>query len=155
MPLRRGTVAIMLGLLAACQTLPDGSRTGRVNNIVITEELSQQEVTVRPGDEVRWINKRSAPVRVLFLEPIEDRLSCKTGFGRWFQETRVALLASDDTASACFRTTGIIRYAVTMKNADPWEEVDETGVVRIEEGSRVGSHEPRARIESGSDPRTP
>jgi plastocyanin len=130
--LKTSIAAVILTLLAACQTLPDGSRTGRVTNIVITEALSQDEVTVRPGDEVRWINKRAAPVRIHFMQPIEDQLTCKSGFGNWFQQTKVATLATDDTASACFRESGTIRYAVMMKKPDPLDEIKETGLVRVE-----------------------
>ena len=55
--------AILLFLPLGCESLPTVTRTGEVKDIIIGEKLSSAELLVSPGDEVRWINKRTAPVK--------------------------------------------------------------------------------------------
>jgi plastocyanin len=62
-------------LLAGCQTIggegmPTLTRTGEVKDVVISEGVEPTSLTVSPGDEIRWINKRQGVVRVIFLSPM-------------------------------------------------------------------------------------
>src|SRR6476620_796686 len=72
-------------MLAGCQTiggesLPTLTRTGEVKDIVIRETADPASVTVNPGDEVRWVNKRQDNVKVIFLNPMTENLSCQRNF---------------------------------------------------------------------------
>ena len=68
-------LALALVSLAACSHSPTasktrsemeaGTKTGMVKNIVIKETIVPDALTVRAGDEVRWINQRQDSVTVL------------------------------------------------------------------------------------------
>ena len=79
-PIRYLGVALLL--LAGCQGMPTVTRSGDVKDIIVGDNITSGEVAVGPGDEVRWVNKRTAPVRIVFLDPMSDKqLSCKNNFG--------------------------------------------------------------------------
>lgn len=123
-------VAVFL-LPLGCQGMPTLTRTGDVKDILVTEHLSKTEINVNPGDEVRWINKRTTPAMIIFLEPIDGRLSCKQGFGGFMTPTESATLDPNESASVCFHDPGSIRYAVKMKSATPSEDTHVSGLIRI------------------------
>lgn len=60
-------------VLTGCQrslvqdSMPTVTRTGEVKDVVIRDNVSPATLTVNPGDEIRWINKRQEDVRVIFL----------------------------------------------------------------------------------------
>ena len=71
-------LALALVSLAACSHSPTaskthsemeaGTKTGMVKNIVIKETIVPDALTVRAGDEVRWINQRQDSVTVTIDE---------------------------------------------------------------------------------------
>src|SRR5580765_6441861 len=78
--LRIGLLALVV--MGGCESTPTVTRTGDVKDIVIGDKLFAAQVSVNPGDEVRWVNKQTAPVRIVFLNPVSDKqLSCKNNFG--------------------------------------------------------------------------
>jgi len=122
----------MIVLTVGCHSMPPVTRTGEVKDIIIGDKLSSGEVAVSPGDEVRWVNKRTAPVRVVLLDPLTDKqLSCKNNFGGWMTSNDTAKLAVNETASACFRDPGYVRYTVRMESATPSGEINVPGVVKV------------------------
>ncbi|HJT22377.1 MAG TPA: hypothetical protein VJ746_18035 [Nitrospira sp.] len=122
----------LIVLTLACQSMPPVTRTGEVKDIIVGDQLSVSEIAVSPGDEVRWINKRTSPVRVIFLDPVTDQqLSCKDNFGGWMTRSDTAKLDTNESASACFRDPGYIRYTVRMKSATGTAENNVPGVVKV------------------------
>jgi plastocyanin len=112
--------------------MPLVTRTGEVKDIIIGERLSAGELAVNAGDEVRWVNTRSARVRVMFLDPITDKqLSCRDNFGGWMTPSDTAILDTNESASACFRDPGYVRYTVRMKSGTPGGEMNVAGVVKV------------------------
>src|SRR5680860_1145417 len=100
-----GGVALVFVL--GCQGMPTVTRTGDVKDIMIGDDVTSGNIAVGPGDEVRWINKRTAPVRIVFLDPEWDKqLSCKNNFGGLMTRSDTAELATNETASVCFRDAG-------------------------------------------------
>ena len=119
-------------LSLGCESIPTVTRTGEVKDIIIGDKLSATELLVSPGDEVRWVNKRTAPVKVVFLDPVPDkRLSCKDNFGGWMTADDTAKLDTNETASVCFRDPGYVRYTVRMKSATSSGDTNVPGVVKV------------------------
>ena len=58
-------VCVCLVLLAGCAN-PPGTQPVRTHDIQILEQVSPQDLYVATGDEVRWQNLRSDPVKVGF-----------------------------------------------------------------------------------------
>jgi hypothetical protein len=129
-PIRYLGVALVFVL--GCQGTPTVTRTGDVKDIIIGDDLSSREIAVNTGDEVRWINKRTQPVRVVFLDPVSDKqLSCKNNVGGWMTPSDTAQLGKNETASACFRDPGYYRYIVRMESALTTGDINVQGVIRV------------------------
>jgi len=129
-PIRYLGVALLFVL--GCQGTPTVTRTGDVKDIIIGDNLVSGEIAVSPGDEVRWVNKRTAPVRIIFLDAVSDKqLSCKNNFGGWMTPSDTAKLATNETASVCFRDPGYFRYTVRMESARSTGELNVSGVVKV------------------------
>src|SRR5512145_3022247 len=99
-------------MLAGCQTIggesmPTLTRTGEVKDVIISEAVEPTSVTVNPGDEIRWINKRRGTVEVIFLNPMTENLACQRNFGGLLgfgtkRNEYTAKIGSNKTASVCF-----------------------------------------------------
>lgn len=125
-------LGVALLLVLGCQGTPTVTRTGDVKDIIIGDDLSSKEIAVNTGDEVRWINKRTQPVRVVFLDPVSDKqLSCKNNVGGWMTPSDTAQLGKNETASACFRDPGYFRYIVRMESALTTGDINVQGVIKV------------------------
>ena len=126
-----------LVFLGGCESTPTVTRTGDVKDIIIGDTLSAAEVSVNPGDEVRWVNKRTAPVQIFFLDPVaNDKLSCRNNIGGWMTRSDTAKLATNEMASACFRDPGYFRYTVRMESGLTTGEINVPGVIQV--GGKMG-----------------
>ena len=125
-------LGVALLLVLGCQGTPTVTRTGDVKDIIIGDDLLSKEIAVNTGDEVRWINKRTQPVRVVFLDPVSDKqLSCKNNVGGWMTPSDTAQLGKNETASACFRDPGYFRYIVRMESALTTGDINVQGVIKV------------------------
>jgi plastocyanin len=138
-PIRYLSIASVLVL--GCQGLPTVTRTGDVKDVIIGDNLASGEITVNPGDEVRWVNKRGAPIRVILIDSVSDtQVSCKSNFGGWMTSRDTAQLSTNETASICFRDAGTFRYTVRMESARTAGELNVSGVIKVggQGGQAVG-----------------
>ena len=138
-PVRYLGIAVVLVL--GCQGMPTVTRTGDVKDVTIGDSLTSGDIAVNPGDEVRWVNKRTAPVRVVLIDPVPDKLlSCKNNFGGLMTPRDTAKLATNETASICFRDAGTFRYTLRMESARTAGELNGPGVVKVggQGGQAVG-----------------
>ena len=82
--------ALALLFLSACSHSPTatrltaetevGTKTGMVRNIVINETIHPETLTVRAGDEIRWIDQRQDPVTITIDQAHAHVASCRNGF---------------------------------------------------------------------------
>jgi plastocyanin len=156
----------LLLLSASCQLLGGGdrmptvTRTGDVKDIYIREDVSPAALTANPGDEIRWINKRQGTVRVIFLSPVTEQLSCQRNFGGMLSANReqyTANLGSNDTASVCFKNPTEVKYVVRADSNLPSGEVNFSGTVTIGESqsreSTTSRRDGRAQADHDPTPR--
>jgi plastocyanin len=140
----KGQQAILgsaLLVLAGCQTvgnegIPSLTRTGEVKDVIIRESVAPTSLTVNPGDEIRWINKRQGDVRVVFLNPITENLTCMRNFGGIMgvgtkRNEYTAKLGSNESASVCFRDPGEVKYVVRAASNDPSGEQNIAGNIVV------------------------
>lgn len=129
--------------------MPTLTRTGEVKDVIIRDAVEPTSVAVNPGDEVRWINKRQGAVRVIFLNPMTENLTCQRNFGgpMGFGTKRneySAKLGSNESASVCFRDSGELKYVVRAESAsDPSGEQNIAGTISI--GSQDQARRPGGR----------
>ena len=145
-----GIGLLTLVFMGGCESTPTVTRTGDVKDIIIGEKLSAPEVSVNQGDEVRWVNKRTAPVQIVFLDPVaNDRLSCKNNIGGLMTRSDTAKLATNESASACFRDVGQARYTVRIDSTLPGDGITNIpGVIQV--GGKMGDAAAQTREQSRS-----
>lgn len=140
MQFHRFIIGSALIILTGCQhmvvrdSMPTVTRTGEVKDVVIREGVSPTTLTASPGDEIRWINKRQGDVRVIFLTPVMEMLTCQRNFGGMMASDRnqyTAKLGSNDTASVCFRSPAEVKYVVRAESSDPSGEQNIPGTITI------------------------
>jgi plastocyanin len=127
--------------LAGCQTIggesmPTLTRTGEVKDVIVRDSVEPASISVNPGDEIRWVNKRQGTVKVIFLNPMTENLNCQRNFGgpMGFGTKRneySAKLKPNETASVCFRDSGEARYVVRAESGDPIGEQNIAGHIMI------------------------
>lgn len=118
-------------LIAACAH-PPTSRTGAVHDIRIIEGPEPADLVVNLGDEVRFVNARTLPIRIDLVNIKHEDLSCERGFSNIVgavQES--ATIKPNDSASVCFAKAGVVNYNLRMESALPGGEKIASGVVRI------------------------
>jgi len=141
MHVQRSILGFSLLMLTGCQTIggesmPTLTRTGEVKDVIIRDVVEPSSVTVIPGDEIRWINKRQGAVRVIFLTPMTENLACQRHFGGMMgfgtkRNEYSAKLGPNKTASVCFREAGEVKYVVRAESSGSSGEQNLAGTISI------------------------
>jgi chemotaxis protein MotB len=141
MHVQRSILGFTLLMLTGCQTIggesmPSLTRTGEVKDVIIRDDVEPSSVTVSPGDEIRWINKRQGAVRVIFLNPMTENLACQRHFGGLMgfgtkRNEYSAKLGPNTTASVCFREAGEVKYVVRAESSGSSGEQNLAGTISI------------------------
>jgi hypothetical protein len=111
-------------LLADCTVVPPAPVFPTTHYVRIGTVVSPLDLTVRVGDEIRWVNLTAAPV-MLFLDFDRLSLTCQNGFHR----STMAKIQPDDYVSLCLARPGLFGYAV--RSAGPVSGVFHTAVIRV------------------------
>lgn len=120
------------GLLAACAAATPGTAPARTHYIHIQDTVSPQRLDVHVGDEVRWRNLRSAPVRISLLNQLSGSgVSCQTGFSRFGSLDDTATIPPNAYVSLCFARTGSIQYNVWLTLEDPLRSMTSTAKIIV------------------------
>ncbi|HMU29848.1 MAG: hypothetical protein KF854_10850 [Nitrospira sp.] len=142
--LMHSLLALALVSLAACSSSPTasktrsemdvGTKTGMVKNIVIKDTLTPDALTVRAGDEVRWINQRQDSVTVTIDGPLEHNVSCRNGFSKalGMGVDNSTTLASNETAGLCFSRVGTVNYSVRPSSDTRTTMADTKGSITVQ-----------------------
>lgn len=122
----------LIGLSACAMSTPPTTRNGEVHDVKIEEALTPAILTVGIGDEVRWVNHRTRPVRIDFLGDALDDVSCRRGFSNWIgMKKESTTVAVNESASLCFAKAAVIDYNVRMDSALPGGKQIVRGEVRV------------------------
>ena len=139
------TLALVVGcsrapLMERSRTdIPTSTRTGAVHDIRIGDALSPKELRVKRGDEVRWINMRTDAVKLVFTDPMKEKIVCQNNFSgsagtfsRAPDSEYQTQIKANDKASLCFREPGSYTYVARMASALPGGEKIESGHIEVE-----------------------
>ena len=120
------------GSLGACAG-PQTTRSGVVHTVKIEKEAHPADLVVNVGDEVRWVNDRTMPVRVdLVVGDVDGQLSCQRGFSNFMGMKRdSAEIGANQSVSACFTQVGVVKYNVRMESALPGGKTITSGTVQV------------------------
>jgi plastocyanin len=96
-------------------TVPETSRTAVVHDIRVSlTDIAPPELRVNVGDEVRFINDKTQPVRVILIEAGKS-IACNKGFNGTIDQE--ADIKPGQYASFCFNKTGTIKYMAREQTA--------------------------------------
>lgn len=124
--------SIAVALLAGCAGLPQTSRTAVIHEVKFEAGLVPADLTVRVGDEIRFVNHRTLPVLIDIPGLNADMLSCDRGFtGMMGGVTELKELDPSKSASLCFSKPIAISYNARMRSADPGGMKIEPGTIRV------------------------
>lgn len=116
-----------------CASLPKTTRTGEIHTIRIEKALSHSSLTVQPGDEIRWVNYRTAPVIIEFVPDPKLSFSCGKGFSGITGKVRLSSkIKAGEFVSVCFSEPGEFRYNVRMTAVVIGGETIAPGVIVVE-----------------------
>ncbi|MDT8322450.1 MAG: hypothetical protein RQ826_18205, partial [Xanthomonadales bacterium] len=86
----------------------------------------------RQGDEVRWVNRRSTPVKLEFLEDALEDVVCQSGFSSLLRrQQESATIKPNESASLCFGRVGTITYNARMDSPVAGGQMIESGTIRV------------------------
>lgn len=90
--------------------VPETSRTAKVQDVHVTlTYVSPSEASVNVGDELRFINDRADPVRIILIDAGKS-IACKRGFTGAVDQQ--ADIKPGESASFCFEKAGTAKYMV-------------------------------------------
>jgi plastocyanin len=96
-------------------TVPETSRTAVVHDVRVSlTEMAPTELRVNVGNEVRFLNDRSNPVRVILIEA-GKAIACNKGFNGTIDQE--ADIRPGQYASFCFNKVGTVKYMVREQTA--------------------------------------
>jgi plastocyanin len=118
--------ALLLLAAAACST-PSATRTGMIYDVKIENGIAPAALAVQTGDEVRWVNHRTAPVNLYFFGRENDYV-CERGVTKKNDALRIE---PGKATSLCFGRPGNVGYHVRMDASVPGGEVIEAGNIQV------------------------
>ena len=120
----------LLALVTGCQWLTSPRTHQPIHFVAIEEGVSDADLLTKAGEEVRWVNVRSAPVAVIFSGLVRGDLSCRRGFSRDEAERIAAVIFPDSHASLCFSKAGRMTYRVVEINRSD-VELNQTATIQV------------------------
>lgn len=122
----------LIGLSACAMLDPPTTRSGEIHDVKVEEGITPSTLAVGIGDEVRWVNHRTLPIRIDFLDGALDEVSCQRGFTNWIgMKKESTTVGASKSASLCFSKAEVITYNVRMDSALPGGKQIVQGEVRV------------------------
>ncbi len=123
-------------LLWGCAPLPKPPEEATVRYIQIREDALPRDLYASVGDEVRWQNLTSTPVRLGLLgTQVLDRATCQQGFSRFGSLDDFVTIQPRGYVSLCFSLPGIVRYNVWLDADNPRGPMTPTGRIHLSPAS--------------------
>jgi len=109
----------------------------RIHHIQIgnQDSITPAELYAVVGEEIRWHNALSVPIRLglLGVQPIAET-GCDKGFTTWFGSMKdMTTIPPGDYVSLCFLRARTVRYNVWTDLADPIHSMSPTAVIHLDE----------------------
>ena len=132
-------VTLCLGLvsmLSACAHQPVTKDPANVRTIQISEAVTPNVLYAAPGEEVRWTNFRSSPVRLGFLSMrLLDDVGCDHGIRTLFGAmSDLVTIPPGESVSICFVRRGDLKYNVWLEPDNPRGPITPTATIRVDSG---------------------
>jgi len=137
-PIKTLMTGVALLAIAGCAAIAGtagiatASRTGTIHDVKFEQRTTPLELWVQRGDEIRWVNQRSSPVLIEFLEDALENVTCQSGFSSVLRrQQESATIKPNENASLCFGKAGTVTYNVRMDSAVAGGQMIESGTIHI------------------------
>lgn len=129
-----GLWILLTCVLSACGHRPATDVQPTVRTILISEVVEPEVLYTTAGEEIRWQNLRSSPVRLGFLTMrLLDELACEKGVRTFFgQVNDLVTIPPGQSISLCFVRSGDLQYNVWFDERNPKGTISRTATVRVE-----------------------
>lgn len=126
----------LVPILSACVSEPVPQRPATVRTIQISDWVTPNAVYAKSGEEIRWQNLRTNPVRVGFLgRRLLDELGCKKGVTTLLGEVNdLITIAPGKSVSLCPTRSGVLQYNVWFDAENPRGAISPTATVHVDAG---------------------
>jgi plastocyanin len=125
-------LVVLAAFVAGCATLPKTTRTGAIHELKIEETLSNANLNVQIGDEIRWVNYRTGSATIEFTPETVHSFGCIDGFADAFGRPKAfTSLRAGESASLCFSKSGVYKYNVRMTASVPGGEIIVPAVIEV------------------------
>lgn len=122
----------MILLKTSCTGTPaKRSSANTLHTVNVAQDIQPLQIDAGKGDEIRWVNKRSHPVVVLFPGTDTSRISCRKGFESVDRSVLSAVVPPNSSAGLCFNEQGKYDYQVRLDANMASAETDRTASVWI------------------------
>jgi hypothetical protein len=124
---------MLLALTAACGHAPSPGEKRTVRTVEISHQVNPDVMYASTGEEVRWTNARSNPVRVGFLNVrLLENPHCQRGIVDVFGQVNDHITIDPGASiSLCPAKTGDLQYNVWFDPEDPRGAISPTLTIRI------------------------
>ena len=120
-------------VVIGCSLTEPVQKTGTVRYVQILDEVKPPTLYAQVGDEIRWLNLQSSPVRVGFLNGgWHGQVACEKGFKRFGTMEDLVEIAPQDYVSLCFAKPATVRYNVWLDAQNLKGLMSPTATIRID-----------------------
>src|SRR5512146_2704509 len=132
-----GAASLLSFLLLGVQGCLRHQETGRagaaVRYVEIRSEVTPRTLYAQVGDEIRWQNLSSDPVRIGILDSKwRDHVVCEKGFKRFGSMEDFVIIQPQEYVSLCFSKATTLRYNVWLDARNLKGPMSPTAAVRID-----------------------
>ena len=129
-----GLWVLLISALPACGHRPATHVQPTLRTILISEVVQPEVLYTTAGEEIRWQNVRSSPVRLGFLSMrLLDDLACEKGISTFFgQVNDLITIPPGESISLCLVRSGDLQYNVWFDEKNPKGTISRTATVRVE-----------------------
>lgn len=134
--MKRMYIGLCLGLvqlLSSCGHQSVTSDRTSVRTIEIAEGVTPVILYALPGEEIRWTNLRSNPIRLGFLTMrLLDEVGCEQGIKTMFGGmSDLVTIPPGHSVSLCFVRRGDLKYNVWLEPDNPRGPITPTATIRV------------------------
>lgn len=130
--------AVVFCACAACGHGHEMSAPSIVRTVEITDVVNPMVLYAKAGEEVRWQNLRTNPVRLGFLGiPAPNDLGCKKGVTNILGDINdLVTITPGNWVSLCPTHSGALQYNIWFDAENPKGAISPTATVEVDAGGR-------------------
>jgi hypothetical protein len=130
----RFVATLCVGLhLTGCRVNERVQSTGTVRYVEILDEVKPPTLYARVGDEIRWVNLQSSPVRIGILNGgWHGHVACEKGFKTFGPMEDWVEIPPQEYVSLCFGKAATVQYNEWLDTQNMKGSMTPTATIRVD-----------------------